>query len=422
MNNLYENFSKWLGKAFDWVDGGKALMIAFAVLGAVLVAQIVFIVLAKRKCICSEIASARVSVGRKRVVYFIAWAAAAYMFLASVAYWLPITMLLLVFLMDIILSMFTGCKCCRVAPTKKTKNPKVKAVKTKKVRDDIVDVTYQDEIETEVENDEIEVESEQVEEALQVEEQKKIEVVQIQNGQIVTEANKGELAQRVEQERRAVEQRIAEQRAVMEQKAAEERAAQQRVIEQKQAELERQKVSLSAQHKTSAVDLAKKRAEEIAAQKKNERLEELAEKIERQRRAAEKQTDKMVEHRDDHYSSERSRNALHSAEETANKMDELQRRMEALRKTVTTRDVQTTTTVNRNETNVKTVTELRREKDRLAFQYNTLQTRLTQMSSDRQAGVPSKSKFDESEVKVALLGLKGAMDDLQKKIDSSEDK
>ena len=129
-------------------------------------------------------------------------------------------------------------------------------------------------------------------------------------------------------------------------------------------------------------------------------------------------------------------------EDRANKMGELQRRMESLRQTVNKKETTTTTTA--TATSTRSVTELRQEQESLMRQYETLQKKLVQMKEDeRRADVgyfsgennfertgkpehlsklPSRNKFDEEEVKTALLGLKHAMDSLQSQIDAHEER
>jgi DNA repair exonuclease SbcCD ATPase subunit len=383
MNKMFEKISGWFTNAFDWLNNGRALMIALVVISAALLLEVLFLIIAKikGKKQCCDVAN-RWNVGRKRIVFFITLVTSAYIFLGTYVLWLPIVLLLAVMLMDMLVSTCTGCSDCKV----KQKTSKVKPVKEKAKKEKIVDVTYDED------QDDI------------IEEVKPVKI---------KEEQKSELSER-----------IANQRAELEKQAEEQRIEQQRIMEQKRAEEIKKLEDENAIAKEKASEHAKKRVDEvqaaasvIAVQKKNDRLEELAEKIERQRKAAEQRTDKMVEHRDDHYSSEQSRHALKSAEETANKMDELQRRMDALRKTVTTRDVDTKTNVTKSMethsvTATKSVTELKSEKDRLSYQYNTLQNRLVQI----QGG--ATSNFNEAEVKAALMGLKGAISDIQSKIDS----
>ena len=144
-------------------------------------------------------------------------------------------------------------------------------------------------------------------------------------------------------------------------------------------------------------------------------------------------------------------------ETTATKMSELQRRMEALRQTVNNREGGNTTTTMTSRTVTQTssvkgssrsVSELRVEQENLMKQYRTLQNKLEQMryeqneiEDDRaQVGyysavnsfertgktehlskMPSRNKFDEEEVKAALLGLKHAMTELQSQIDARDE-
>jgi hypothetical protein len=184
----------------------------------------------------------------------------------------------------------------------------------------------------------------------------------------------------------------------------------------------------------------KKTPEEIEAEKKKERIEELGAKIERQRRQAERSAD-TVDSVNIPYAAG-TEQARSRVEETANKMDELQRRMDTLRKTVTVRDVNAPEPVQQNErkaqSDTRTITELRREQDRLKYQYETLQHKLEQIANEKTnvgyysgannfektgksenlSKIPSRNKFDEEEVKSALMGLKNAIDDLQRKIDA----
>ena len=198
----------------------------------------------------------------------------------------------------------------------------------------------------------------------------------------------------------------------------------------------------------------RKTYELLSMEKRNEKIEELGAKIERQRQQAERQTDTMVIE-DLPYSSARTQEAIHSADETASKMDELQRRMDALRKTVKTRDVDVTENISRQEytsrqeshsvSQQRSVLELRREQETLKKQYETLQNKLEQIKSERineearrdvgfysdnssfektgpsehLSKLPSHNKFDQEEVERALIGLKSAMEGLQKQIDAN---
>lgn len=154
----------------------------------------------------------------------------------------------------------------------------------------------------------------------------------------------------------------------------------------------------------------KKTEAEIAQEKKNERIEELAAKIERQRLRAAKSAD-TVTVADIPYSAQ-TRGGFQTVGEAADKMDALQRRMDALRKTVNTREVVTTETVNRTDATrvsvTKSVTDLRQEQQKLQRHYDTLEN-LTK--------TPAKNKFDENEVKAALASLKSAIAELQAQID-----
>jgi len=194
---------------------------------------------------------------------------------------------------------------------------------------------------------------------------------------------------------------------------------------------------------TRAPRTPKKTPEELEAEKKKERIEELGAKIERQRRQAERSTDTLAPV-DIPYAAG-TQQARSRVEEAANKMDELQRRMETLRKTVTVRDVNAPETIQQNErkspSDTHSITELRREQDRLKYQYEIMQHKLEQIANEKAnvgyysgtnnfertgkgenlSKMPSRNKFDEEEVKAALLGLKNAIDDLQRKIDARAD-
>lgn|GEM_PF-2177245 len=200
---------------------------------------------------------------------------------------------------------------------------------------------------------------------------------------------------------------------------------------------------------------------------KQDRIEALGAKIERQRQKAERTADSD---RYSNYSSAPLGEAPAKIERTAAQMDDLQRRMDALRKTVneephvrtgysvvehtvTSQPKSTTTTTStsvrshRDESLVRTVAELRREQDDMKRQYESLQSRLTEIRSEHTGGsqnatkvgyydasanfertgrseylskIPNQNKFDEDEVKAALLGLRNAMNDLQKQIDNSD--
>jgi len=133
-----------------------------------------------------------------------------------------------------------------------------------------------------------------------------------------------------------------------------------------------------------------------------------------------------------------------TVDETAIKMGDLQRRMEALRKTVNNKNPETkaiavpVTTLRPDAS----IGELRQEQESLMKQYETLQNKLSTMQSEETTKVgyysgvdhfertgkpealskmPSRNKFDEEEVKTALLGLKHAMSSLQGQIDQSDE-
>jgi len=205
-----------------------------------------------------------------------------------------------------------------------------------------------------------------------------------------------------------------------------------------------------APRKSASGAQIRKTSEQRAAEKRNERITELGAKIERQRQQAERQTDTMVETHEHTPYAAQTREALVSAEETARHMDQVQQRMDAMRQTSTTREVTTST-----KTSTKSTHELRREHESLRQQYETLQNKLVQMTSDsdqapviEESGhvrgeieyrndatgvvrtakgeqiykIPNRNnKYDESEVRAALQGLSGAMMELQKKIDASEE-
>jgi len=213
--------------------------------------------------------------------------------------------------------------------------------------------------------------------------------------------------------------------------------------------------------------VVKRTVEEIAAERRNERIGELGAKIERQRNRAEKTTDAM-QIEDEAYT-QRTREAHATAADTASRMDELQRRMDMLRQKA---PLQTTTervvredvvreerrdeVVRRDDrretmrvtggvvSRQTTIEEMKREREGLRRQYEMLQNKLLQMKSEQResvsvgfnttpsnfertgktealAKIPTRNKFDEEEVNAALLGLRKAMDDLQRQIDARDE-
>jgi hypothetical protein len=157
-----------------------------------------------------------------------------------------------------------------------------------------------------------------------------------------------------------------------------------------------------------------------ALEKKNERLEELSAKIERQRKAAERNADTIIE--SDAPFSAQTRESLHLAEETAQRMDELQRRMAALRESVKSRPAEPKFTPTADH--IKTIAELKTEQANLKRHYEVLQRKLEQMESGITGANPRPqggNKFDENEVKAALVSLRTAIGDLQKQIDSRKE-
>ena len=173
-----------------------------------------------------------------------------------------------------------------------------------------------------------------------------------------------------------------------------------------------------------------KTPEELAQERKHEKIEELSAKIERQRQRAERDADTIVES-DQPYAAQ-TREGLANADNAASKMDELRKRMESLRQTVNTREVVVTEKHTRTDsvsTN-KSVVELQNEQATLKKHYAVLEKKLEQMAVERNdksaapmsKGTPTKpasaNKFDENEVKAALASLKNAIADLQKQIDA----
>jgi hypothetical protein len=223
--------------------------------------------------------------------------------------------------------------------------------------------------------------------------------------------------------------------------------------------------------------VVRKTVEEIAAERRNERIEELGAKIERQRNRAEKTTDAM-QIEDEAYT-QRTREGLATAADTASRMDELQRRMDMLRQKAplpptervvreeVVREQRRDEVVRREESDIRdyrtqqssaqsmrvtggvvsrqtTIEEMKREREGLRRQYEMLQNKLLQMKSEQResasvgfntspgnfertgktealAKIPTRNKFDEEEVNAALLGLKKAMDDLQRQIDARDE-
>jgi len=210
------------------------------------------------------------------------------------------------------------------------------------------------------------------------------------------------------------------------------------------------RAAVTAPHKKVSAP-AHPNKEVMAVEKRNERIGELGAKIEKQRLQAERRTDTIVETYDAPYAAQ-TREAIASAEETVHHMDDLQRRVDTLRDTTTVQDVQTTEYVTRQETSVqssqRSTLELRREQETLQKQYETLQNKLIEMKQEdsyqsqradtefysgggdfertaKSVNVPrtpGRNKFDENEVKAALFGLKRAMDDLQRQIDTQDDR
>ncbi|MDR0461909.1 MAG: hypothetical protein LBG88_01075 [Christensenellaceae bacterium] len=224
-------------------------------------------------------------------------------------------------------------------------------------------------------------------------------------------------------------------------------------------------------------------AEPYGSAYEHEQISELAARIERQRLRAEQKTDAMDAHGQLSAYSAQTRGALQEtvdesriakeiaakneadeeAKEANAKMLELQRRMDALRQTVAPatvtrtqrleRTVDTTYVKKYNETDIRakrSVSELKREQDGLKLQYENLQSKLEEIKyGKRQIGgsgtsvgvgyystpanfertgergylskISSSNKFDEDEVKQALLGLRHAIDDLQTQIDNRDD-
>jgi hypothetical protein len=167
--------------------------------------------------------------------------------------------------------------------------------------------------------------------------------------------------------------------------------------------------------------------------RRNSRTEELGAKIERQRLRAKQRADE-VQTVEIPYSSQ-TREGMQTVEALAQKMEQLQRKREELRQTVTFKDVSTTETRTRQDYIKKTVAELRNEQADLKRQYEAMYTRLEQMKTDsfadRREEVYStsgarnvnirfgaRSRFDEKEVAEALLRLKIAISELQARIDA----
>jgi hypothetical protein len=150
---------------------------------------------------------------------------------------------------------------------------------------------------------------------------------------------------------------------------------------------------------------AKKTKEQLQAEKRNSHIEELGVKIEKQRKQAEKIADAMPhEPRPEPYSAA-THDAIASVDTTTARMDELQKRIAALRSnTHTERTVE-------EKIVKKSSQELLVQKEKLQQQYTTLQ--LSKMQN--------ANRFNEDEVRNALAGLKTAMNDLQKQIDETEE-
>ena len=205
---------------------------------------------------------------------------------------------------------------------------------------------------------------------------------------------------------------------------------------------------------------------------------ELAEKIEKQRLRAEQKTDRMDSHGQLESYSARTQSALAETaetaqvskeiaardkeEETAAREAELQRRMEILRQSVAPSTTRTTQRIEQRTVRYsddvrvrgsKSVAELRREQDGLKMQYQTLQNKLDEIKYGKRSipetprstssvgvgyystpenfertgeraylpKISAGNKFDEEEVRSALLGLRQAIDDLQNQIDRREE-
>ena len=311
MNKIYEFFTRGLKEVSELWSVGTVMLVALVTLGALLMLELAFMTIAiakrKKRCCCA------VNHGRRRTVFITAWIVAAIMFVNLVGYsslaatiamvdiMFVMFFMMIVYVMDWVIGGFTVCKhmcCCGCY-------------------DGSCEVSYEEEVESVTEKPRKEKKVKE----------KKVKLIEIEDG---IEDIEDEVVVYTPSHGLVMQDRVQIKEEPKPEPRPEPRV-------EPEVRAERAQPVPSVNQRPSA--------DEIALQKKNDRLEELASRIEKQRLAAVKQADKIVERDDTNYSSERSRDALHTADRTMSKMDELQRRMEALRKTVTTRDTNTTETV-----------------------------------------------------------------------------
>jgi len=182
-----------------------------------------------------------------------------------------------------------------------------------------------------------------------------------------------------------------------------------------------------------------KTPEQLKAEQKNARIEELGNKIEKQRKQAEQKTDAMVtthvhEPRDN-YDAAQTRQALQDADNTAARMDELQRRIDQLRQSQTVVEVQTTEKISREQDHLlrtnQSSTHTHSNQEIKRQSHETHEANPTQAPTRQEKAPlpeyktapkpPVNTKYDEDEVRAALSGLKSAMDDLQSHIENRDD-
>jgi hypothetical protein len=441
MDILYNYFmdgAGWIGGLID--DVVLLTFIAASVLCGILIFQILMTVIALtvKRCKCG-CAVRRVNGFRRGMVLLTAWGVAIFMLINIITYTqsiaditigdilLPIALLVAAYILELFFSMFTTAGCC-LCKTHKEKEPKEKKHKEKKHKEKKqkpakVKKHKKHKKHKHRETQTPEAKIAQVAEIVAGTMEKKFESA-------VTEVLEQQ-AERVDELQEKIDRDLAHAQK-LERREEKHREKEERKHHKHETKHEHK----PEYHHPKPI----KTVEEIFSEKRNERIEELGAKIERQRQRAEKTADKINDY-DDTPISASTREARHTADETANKMDALQRRMDALRKTVTVHEVRTVEHTNSKTT--KSKSELQRERDRLKFQYETLQNRLEQIKQERVISenrakvgyysdaksyertghsqtlghIPSRNKFDEDEVKSALQGLKTAMEDLQRQID-----
>lgn len=458
-------------KGLDWVAGlvdkDLLLWIAIGILGGLFIYQVIWaICIAARKkrnsCCCKVV---RLNFFRRWTVVLIAWLFAVFAFLTlsggtlfigfgMEAFVLPALFLIIVYLMEAFFWIINRCKCycscCEVGQSFKSEVVKADEIEVVKVADsrpvvkDKMKPVAKEYIET------AEISSgvkEQVEKQNFTKQNPDNQKFERQNSETVKAANVVSPA----------EEKVAEKesKAIVMPSVSKVRTGARKDVQ------ESKKVV-----KEDTAD--KKESVKEQSDKKIERIEELGAKIERQRQRAEKLTDSMeVQRLDDSYVTQ-TKAALSGVENTVSRMDDLQRRIEALRKVQRDREVHHTEKHSRdevvsesveynNKTTVevndivasqkeismaqKTTSQLRQEKETLRQKYDQLQGQLMQMSEDKAdvgyysdsghfertgrsenlSKIQAKNKYDTEEVKKALQGLKGAMDELQKHIDMRDD-